>query len=297
MFLLLGDFDDPVCTAVLASLKARGCEARIVGNPILAPLRFTWRFDTLKSACQLVLEDGMQLSNSEIEGVLVRRPADVSSDGWNQDDLAYVQSETHAVVLAWLWSLDCPVVNRYPAALWHRLDAPLLFWRPQLERCGLHTLPSLISNVELETRAFGAVLGNEIVYAPLTIAARYPLDCDGHLTKLAAMLRLGPVHLTQASKALRSACVVGSRVVWDGPVPADADVLEPALSRFAAAAGLTFVEITMTSIADGAHVTAVNAFPCLERFGQVSRHQILAGLVQLLIRDLQSTQMDTHICP
>jgi hypothetical protein len=282
MFLLLGDLGDPVCTAVLASLKARGCEARIVANPILNPLRFTWRFDTLNSASQLTWEDGTRLPNSEIEGVLVRRPADDSSHGWNLDDFAYVQAETHAALLAWLWSLDCPVVNRYPAALWHRLDTPLLFWQPQLERCGLHTLPFLISNVEQETSAFGEVLGNEIVYAPLTIATRYPLDCEGHLTKLAAMLRLGPVHLTQASNALRSACVVGTRVVWDGPEPADADMLEPALSRFAAAAGLVFVEITTTSITHGTRVAAVNPYPCLEHFCQVAQQEVVAGLFQLL---------------
>src|ERR1700737_3099354 len=168
MYLLLGDLQDPFCQTIRASLKVMGYEARIVANPLMQPLRFAWRLNTLSSASQLMWEDGTRLLDAEIEGVLVSIPGGIARDGWNPDDLAYVQRETHAALLAWLWSLNCPVVNRYPAALWHRPDVPLLFWQPLLGQCGLRALDSLVSNVEQEIRAFGAVFGDEAIYAPLT---------------------------------------------------------------------------------------------------------------------------------
>lgn len=282
MYLLLGELHDPVCGAVLLSLESRGHSVSNIGNPMCRPMRLAWQFDTLNSASQLTWEDGTHLSHEEIEGVLVRRPGCVPSDGWNSADLGYVQMETHAALLAWLWSLECPVVNRYPAFLWYRRHTPLLFWQLWLERCGLRTLPALISNVEQEARAFGAVLGNQTVYAPLTAAARYRLGCDNDWNKLAIMQTLGPVHLTLTSMDLRLACVVGSRVVWDGNTPPDAEVLEPAFTHFSALVGLTFVEIFTSSAVDGTRVAAVNPYPCLEDFGQAAQHEIVAELVRLL---------------
>jgi hypothetical protein len=214
--------------------------------------------------------------------VLVCIPGWIACDGWYPDDLAYVQRETRAALLAWLWSLNCPVVNRYPAALWHCPDVPLLFWQPWLGQCGLRALDSLVSNVEQEILAFGAVFGNEAVYAPLTAEARYRLDNDDQWDKLAAMQRLGPIYLTQASAALHFACVVGPRVVWEGTPPPNVDRLEPALTRFSAMAGLAFVEITTTFVGDSPRVTAINPYPRIEHFGQSARHEIVTGLVQLL---------------
>src|SRR6516165_4213654 len=155
MYLLLNDRDDPLCNAVLASLEEKGCKARAIGNPMLCPIGFAWRFDTSKSTSRLTLEDGINVSDQEIEGVLVRTPGRISAGGWNPPDLEYMQTETEAALLAWLWSLDCPVINRYPAALWYRSNTPLLFWLSRLERHGQRGLPSLISNVEQEARAFG----------------------------------------------------------------------------------------------------------------------------------------------
>src|ERR1700751_4676478 len=197
MYLLLGDLQDPLCQAVRASLEVRGYEARIVANLLAQPLRFAWRLNTLSSSSQLMWEDGTRVFDIEIAGVLVRRSGWIPRDGWNPDDLAYVQAETQAALLAWLWSLDCPVVNRYPSALWHLTDAPPLFWQPLLERCGLRALDSLVSNVAQEIHAFRTGFGDEAVYAPLTTEARYRLDSDDQWDKLAAMQRLGPIHLTQ----------------------------------------------------------------------------------------------------
>lgn len=297
MFLLLSDPRDPLCQAVRASLDAAGYEARIVANPLAQPMRFAWRLNALSSASQLIWEDGTRLFDAELAGVMVRSTGWIAGDGWNPNDLAYVRSETHAALLAWLWSLDCPVINRYSPLLWHRPDAPLLFWQPWLGQCGLRALDSLVSNVEQEIHAFGAAFGGEAVYAPLTAEARYGLDSDDQWDKLAAMQRLGPIHLTQASAALHSACVVGSGVVWEGTPPTDADRLGPALTRFSTVAGLTFVEITIASAGDGSRVAAVNPYPRVEHFGQSAQREIVAGLIQLLTGEFGAVQIGAYNRP
>ena len=294
MYLLLGDPRDSLCEAVHASLVVGGYEARIVANPLAEPLRFAWRLGTLTSTSLLTWEDGTRVLDTEITGVLVRSPGGIVADGWDPDDLAYIQTETHAALLAWIWSLDCPVINRYPAALWHRPDMPLLFWQPKLAQSGLRALHSLVSNVEREARAFGSVPGEETVYAPLTAEARYRLASDDHWSELAAMLCFGPVHLMQVSMAPHSACVVGPQVVWEGTPPADSDRLEPALTRFAALAGLIFVEITIASTADGIRIAAVDPYPRIEHFGCFARNEIVAGLVRQLTGEFGSRQIRTH---
>jgi hypothetical protein len=285
MYLLLGDLQDPLCERTRTALEVKGYQARIVTNPMAQPLRFAWRLDDLSSASQLIWADGTRLFDSEIAGVLVRSPGWIASDGWKPEDLAYVQMETRAALLAWLWSLHCPVVNRYPAALWYYLDAPTLFWRPWLEQCELRAPHELISNVEQETRAFGASLSDDAVYAPLTAEGYYLLNTGDRWDKLAAMLRHAPVHLTQASIAQHTACVVGPRVVWEGGPPFDADTLEPALARLAAVAGLAFLEIVITLTNDCVDVAAVYPYPRFERFGLAAQREIVSGLARLLTGD------------
>src|ERR1700756_2126367 len=126
MYLLLGDPKDLACSGVFALLERRGFQDR----RIRAPFMFAWRFDNLGSSSQLVCEDGTQLSDREIDGVLVTRLEKLAAVDWNPNDLAYAQVETDAALLAWLWSLNCPVINRYPAALWFYSDLPLLSWYP-----------------------------------------------------------------------------------------------------------------------------------------------------------------------
>jgi hypothetical protein len=101
---------------------------------------------------------------------------------------------------------------------------------------------------------------------------------------LAVMQRHMPVHLTQAPTPVQLACVVGSRVIWDGPAPRDVDNLELAFTRFSVLAGLAFFEFALTPIADGTRVVAVNAFPHIENFGQEAQPGIVTAVVQLLTR-------------
>lgn len=284
MYLLLGDVNSAICAAALELLKVQGFDALVIENPLAIPCRFAWRFGTSDSASWLRWDDGKCISDRDIEGVLVGRPKPMPADGWKPADLRYAEIEYRAALLAWLWSLDCPVINRYPPLLWFHPDTPLLFWQAGLGQCGLYTLPSLISNAEPEIHDFIAGLDGRTAYAPLTYGTRYMLDADFDRDQLATIQNQMPVHLTQAPMASQSACVIGSRVIWDGSPPSEMEKLELALKRFCALPSLDFVEFAIASTAEGARVAAVKAFPGIEKFGLAAQRGIVTALVQLLTR-------------
>jgi len=288
--LLLGDGEDPWCLSVRTVLEARNYRTRIVANPVVHPTRFAWRLNNEHSVSQLVWGEEPPVRDDRIAGVLVRSIGWVDPTGWQPDDLAYVQTETQAALLAWLWSLPCPVVNRYPPAIWYQPRAPLLSWQRLLRQSGLPTLEVLVTNVEEEARAFGRrlALGGVAgaVYGPLTSDVHYLIADDEDWSGLAAMQRCAPVCLTRPHGATQFVCVVGERVVWEGEPPLETARLESALRRFAAAAGLVFVELVFAPTSRGLGVVAIEPHPHFEHFGDAGRQQIAEGLVQFLTADL-----------
>lgn len=296
MHLLLGDLQDPCCLSVRAALEARNYPACIIANPLVHPSRFAWRLDNERSASQLVWDEESPVLDEHITGVLVRSTGWIDPIGWQPDDLTYMQAETQAALLAWLWSMACPVVNRYSSAIWYRFQAPLLSWQPLLRRCGLPTLETLVTNVEEEARAFGQRLAQEgvvgAVYGPLTSDARYLVTGDEDWSGLAAMQRYAPVCLTYPHGAAQLVCVVGERVVWEGEPSSEAALLEPALRRFARTAGLAFVELALAPTSNGICTIAVEPYPHFERFGDAARQQIVEGIVQLLTAEAGRNRND-----
>lgn len=286
MHLLLGDSQDPCCLSVRTVLEARNYPTRIIPNPLAHPSRFAWRLNTEQSASQLVWNEEPPIPDDHITGVLVRGTAWIDPVGWQPDDLIYMQAETQAALLAWLWSLACPVVNRYPSAIWYRPQGPLLAWQRLLRRCGLPTLETLMTNVEQEARAFGQRLTmggvTGAVYGPLTSSVRYLVTGDEDWNGLAAMQRYAPVCLAGPHGAAQLVCVVGEQVVWEGDPSPEMTQLAPALRRFATAAGLAFVELAFAPTAEGVCVIAVEPHPHFERFGDAARRQIVEGIVDLL---------------
>ena len=286
MHLLLGYPGDPCCLGVRAALEARDHPARIVANPLAHPSHFVWRLDNERSASRLLWGEEPPVLDEHITGVLVRSTGWIDPTGWRPDDLAYVQAETQAALLGWLWSLACPVINRYPPAMWYRVTAPLLSWQPLLRRCGLPTVETLITNAEEEARAFGQRLAREgvpgTVYGPLTSEARYLVSGDEEWSGLAAMQGFAPVCLTPPHGETRSVCVVGERVIWEGEPSSEVAMLEPALRRFARTAGLDFVELALAPTSNGVCTVAVEPYPRFERFGETARQQIVEGIVWLL---------------
>ncbi len=252
MHLLLGDPQAPFCLRVRAVLESRNFATHVMANPLVHPSRFAWRLDNGQSATRLAWDGGPSIRNEDISGVLVTGTAWIDPAGWQPDDLAYVYAETQAALLAWLWSLDCPVVNRFAAAIWHRPKIP-----PGQENMA------------------------GVVYGPLTSDIRYLVSSDQDWNGMAALQRYAPVCLAHPHGAVQLVCVVGEQVVWEGEPPPEMTPLEPALRRFAAAAGLTFVEMAFAPASDG-HicVVAVEPHPNFERFGDIAQEQIVEGIVR-----------------
>ncbi len=289
MHLLLGHSEDPCCAGVVARLEARGLPVRIVAAPLAPPARLTWRLDA--SGVVSSLYPGTP--DTAIAGVLVRDTGWLDPAGWDPADLAYMQAELHAATLAWVAGLTCPVVNRPDAALWYRAGAPLLAWRARLAEAGLPLPEVVVTSDPAEARAFRARLSAAgvagAVYVPLTGAAGYLLGDDDAWARLAAVQARAPVCLTEPHGAVTLACVVGGAVLWDGAAPPDALALAPALSRFAAAAHLDFVEVALAPVRRGLAVVLVEVLPRLEHFSEPARDRILDALVALLTGDPSST--------
>jgi hypothetical protein len=296
MHLLLGDSQDLFCGSVRDSLEQRGYRARIVSNPLVQPARLSWRLDNQQSSSQLAWDEEPPIPDDQIASVLVRSNGWIDSAGWEPDDLSYMQAETQAALLAWLWSLACPVVNRYPAALWYRPHVPLLSWCPMLRRCGLPTLEMLVTNVAEEARAFGRSLDQAgmggAVYGPLTGTSRYLVSTEEEWSGVAALQRSAPVCLAQPHGAGQLVCVVGEQVIWDGDPSAEAAQLAPALRAFAKAAGLDFVELALAAGAEGICVIAVEPRPRVECFGDAARQKMVEAMVQLLTAERPADRAD-----
>ena len=226
------------------------------------------------------------LDEDHIAGVLVRRAAWIDPRGWRPADLAYVQAEAQAALLAWLWSLRCPVVNRCVPAIWYRPRAHLLSWQKLLERCGLPVLDTLVTNVEEEARRFGRRLAaggvEGVVYGAVTSDARYLIASDDDWGGLAALQRITPVLLAPPHGEAELVCVVGERVIWGREPAAERARLETGLRSFAAAADLAFVTVTLAPASSRTCVVAVETNPELEAFCEAAKQEIVEGIVELL---------------
>lgn len=286
MHLVLGHPQDPCCQGVLDLLAARDRPARLVTNPMVHPSRFAWRLDGAKSASRFAWGDDEPIDGDDLDGVLVRTTGWIEPAGWEPSDLAYMQAETQAALLGWLWSLACPVVNRLSSALWYRPRVPTLSWRGMMRRCGLPVPEVLVTNVDREARAFGQRLERAgvdgAIYGPLTSDARYLISGESDWNGLAALQESTPVSLTRPHGEARLACVVGKHVVWEGEPDPDMAALEPALVRFADMAGLAFVELALAASPHGTCVIKVEPHADLAHFGEAARQRILEGIVDLL---------------
>ena len=272
MHLVLGEPHDPLSAGVRDALVARNHATRLIASPIFGPLRFAWRLDASASRSILMFDDGLQLRAEDIAGVFVGSVTGPEPRGWETPDLLYMQSEAHAAVLAWLWSLNCPVVNRADARNWYQPNPPLLSWRRRLLRAGLPTMDAILTNVPDEARAFarrGAPSGvDAVVFDPLSNQAGYLVARDEEWGGLASLQRKMPVTLTYPHGAAHFACVAGDDVVWDPSAPPETAAFEPGLRAFAADLGLTLVEVDFAPVDGRLAVINVDPRPQLHHFGE-----------------------------
>ncbi len=298
MHLLLGDPQDSWCMLISSVLKARNYPYRFILNPLVHPSRFVWRLDSSQSVSQVIWEGEAPMLNDQISSVLVRRTMGwIDPNGWQPDDFAYMQAEMQASLLAWLWSLNCPVINRYPAAIWCRPEVPLLYWQPLLRSCGLPTRETLITNVKEDARSFGQDHpiegGNCVVYGLLNSDMRYLVASDKDWNGLDAMQMFSPVCLTHPHGPPQFVCVVGGQVVWEKP-STGMNLFEPALRDFAAAAGLDFLELAFAPVYDDIYVIAVHPDPRFDHFNDAARQQIAELIVQVLAGEMVNSNKDSR---
>jgi len=200
VYLLLGDSQDSCCVRVRSELDARNYPSRLVSNPLVRPWRFAWQLNNEESFGQLRWMDESPILGHDIKGVLVRTSGWLDPSGWEPPDLGYVQAETLAAFVAWLWSLQCPVVNRYPTWVWYQPHNSLLSWHKLLRNCGLRIPETVVTNVEHEARAFGRRAEAEgiegAIYGPVSGSVRYLINSAEDWTGLATLQRVNPVCLT-----------------------------------------------------------------------------------------------------
>jgi hypothetical protein len=284
MFLLLGHSNDACCQGVRAALADRDLETRIIASPLAPPARLRWRLD----ANGLVSNLYPHLPDRSIDGVLVRETGWLDPAGWEEDDVAYMQAELRAVMLAWLNGLNCPVINRPDASQWYRCGVPLVAWRRQLRSAGLKLPEVVITSEPEEAAAFRRRVETDgahgAVYTSLTNASSYLLADDDAWKRLESLQTHIPVCLTEAHGPASLACVIGEHVIWNGVPPSQAPAIEASLRRFAAAAALTFVEIAIAPVRGEPVVVLVDPRPRLERYGEQARTRIVAALVAALTR-------------
>jgi hypothetical protein len=166
LFLLLGSSEDLLCRDVYRGLLERGFKARIVKDVFGSSARSEWELATVRSSFHLELRGDTKLSGSDIEGVLVAR---ILTDSQPQSG---TRNRSHSVEegaasLGWLWSLSCPVINRYRPEFW--FDRPELIddWKGRLEPFGLAAAgPAGASKSYVTTSAghLAAVVGSRVIW-------------------------------------------------------------------------------------------------------------------------------------
>jgi hypothetical protein len=245
MYLFLGEADDALGRDVRQTLEERGAQVRVLPDPFSQ--RFSWRLDSIQTSSVVTFEDGTDLVDSDISGLLLRRSKTPQTNRVSADDDSYIETEIEAAILGWIWSLPCPVINRLPAWLWYCPNLPLQFWGPLLQANGLQGID--LGKLERNTGATNTKESEAFGIGDLSIAYGW-------------------------------ACVVGHKVIWDRARP-NFDRCETALIELTRCAGLSFLEIAVAKTSDGFGVNEVNPFPDLTRFCPSSRCAVTETLATL----------------
>jgi hypothetical protein len=285
MYLLIGTEHDACCRLVAAALRERGHDAWMSSDPLAGEFAVVWSLDEGGVASRLRLPDGTTVPGERVRGMLVRHHGGAfEAEGWAADDLAYLRTEGQAAMLAWLWSLPCPVVNRPTDDLWFRPQRTVPEWRTLMRRHGLPTPAIRVTNDPAEARRFAARWG-AVTYAPLTSATRYPIADAGQWAELDKVMARLPVCLVEpCAGPTTRAVVVGDEVVWGAPLarPGARLAIESGLRRLAATLRLAVLEAEVREGEDGPRCVGLDPYPRFERYEAPIQAALTAGVVGLL---------------
>jgi len=298
MYLILGSETDPCCAQVSLELKTRGYEVHFMDGLFSEPQRFMWRFagggSLRKGNSRVGVRGEWEAGSSDIAGVLVRDMGYRAMHDWSEKDGQYMSAEMMAALLGWVWSMPGTVVNRIPAWLFYRPRPSFLFWMPFLRDAGLQTFSRVISNDMGRLKDWRVSHPEGTVFTPMLGDSHFQVQTDAEWNGVLRVANHTPIQLEEAHGETLIACVVGESVVWEGDVPEHARATEPALIRFAQAAGLSFVQIAVAEQSQeaGYAVVEVEPYANFARFGIKAQKLIVDALVDLLTG--ASANTDAH---
>jgi hypothetical protein len=150
MWLMLADAGDDAAVWAAEGVRQRGVRPlRVVSGQELAE-RTVWdhRLDGGGVRTRLRFQDGVEVDDTQVRGVVNRLSGfSVPPAGVSSDDGEYSACEGNALLLSWLVSLRCPVLNRPSPASGPGGYRSLGAWRHLAQRAGLRILPLIQSEV------------------------------------------------------------------------------------------------------------------------------------------------------
>ena len=278
MFLSIGL--DELCGRLAGQqLRDRGETVLALAQPLRDTLSFEWLQTNAGSASYLWSSRAREptVASERIQGVLVGRC----------DELA-TEPESFAGLFAWLWSLDCPVINRLSPRLWFRGRWSPLEWQPILKQHHLRAPRGLVTSELDAVRAFGQRWGGTLTYQPISSLRRYPVASPSDWDGLKRILSHVPVCVLEPVSADRIyVCGVGGQCTWSAEA---ADVLdartrdrmESGISSLGRALDLSVCELEFGLSADEPVCLSVSVFPQLGYYPEPRQHDIVGQLVSLV---------------
>jgi hypothetical protein len=244
LFCLIGDKEDSFCSDLRHELRKHGCTVLLYDPFLNGGSKLQWRLDGGDSSSNLWLEDLTKVSESDIAGAVLRKRLIPPGSLAATENETYANSEQSLALLSWIWSLRCPVINRYPPEFWFEPTESLDFWFGRLERFGLEACePSDLCNQPY-----------------------FPQRRDQTAPQIRPYL----------------GAVVGSRVTWDQDTPERLGSINSALIEFTRSLGLTWVEFRVVDSSGSMRIAGVEPFPKYDEFCLWSRQEIIAELVKFL---------------
>lgn len=288
MYLLIGDHNDPCIAQVNAHLRAQGHPVTVTNKPLAEEAVFSWHLSSERSASWTRFDAGQMLRQRDWRGVLVRGfGAPPAAEGWEARDLAYVQTETQAALLAWLRSLPCPVLNPPLAETWFRQQRVLPEQQTLLARAGLPALANIVTNDAAAARQFAQRWDGAATYAPLTSVLRYPISDAAQWQELERVMTQFPVCLMAPLVGqIAYLAYAGGATIWREPVELakrQRTELTEGLRRLAHLAQLELFQVELLINDGAAQCLSFNAYPQFALFSQAEQSQLGRHIAALLL--------------
>ena len=252
--LILGRSEDDFCRLMCDQLCQMGRGVLFVVEEALFPaLCFTWRVPD----DGVLRWQGKTVAFPEIDGIISRSyGVPLSADDFATEDGKYISVEWHALLMAWLHRMPCPVINRLRPELWYRVQLQVPDLLSLVPDIPLKVPRMLITTRPEEARAFWENAGGQIYYHPANELTRFPIFAAADLEKLATLSATLPLRLTE--RIVGTPCdafVAGERVTLVDPTgglrPCVPDDLAAACTAIGARLDLTFYRLSLVENEQG----------------------------------------------